>query len=102
MSSALPHVDKASVSAATEIMRAKQLDIATHFEEAGIAFTGWLYRDLDDEEFERAVTFNDSPDARRVHAALMDAYREAVVSGGLIYGGEVIKEQQLAESYTEI
>jgi|GEM_PF-3282402 len=102
MSSALPHVDKASVAAATEVMRAKQLDIATHFEEAGIAFTGWLYRDLGDEEFERAVTFNDSPDARRVHAALMDAYREAVVSGGLIYGGEVIKEQQLAESYTEI
>ncbi len=102
MASELPHMDKASVSAATEVMRAKRLDITTHFEEAGIAFTGWLYRGLGDEEFERAVTFNDSPAARRVHAALMDAYREAVVSSGLLYGGEVIKEQRLAESYTEI
>lgn len=102
MSSLMPEIDQATIEAATKAMRATQADRAAYFEEAGIAFTGWLYRDFSDEELERAMQFNDSPAARRAHVALMAAYREAIVSGGLIYGRKVIEEQRSAHHYAEI
>lgn len=102
LSRSLPELDETTVDTLTTAMRARQSEYAEAFGASGVSFTGWLYRDFDDADFERAMRFNDSPSAQRVYAALMTAYREAIVSGGLIYGRELVREQRAARSLVEI
>ncbi len=97
-----PELDPATVSTLVASLRERELTLADAFASSGIDFTGWLYRNLDDAEFALAMDFYRSETAHRIHDALMSAYREAIVSGGLLYGQEVMREQRMAESRVEI
>ena len=102
LSGAVPALDSDMIARMENALLDRHSEFEEVFAASGVGFTGWLYRDLDDAAFIRAMRFNDSLSARRVHIALMAGYREAIVSGGLIYGREVVRELRAAKSLVEI
>lgn len=96
MAEVFPDIDRSAIEREVARQRADEALLAARFDVVHVGWLGWLYRDLDDENFARAIAFHDSPSALRLRAALVEGFRKALVSAGLRYGERVAAETRRA------